>query len=61
MTETENAIDVLQGAQRNKAYITAILATDAADSERSVHVKFTSEESAILFAAAVKALKARDE
>ena len=57
MTERETAIDVCEGAIRNHARISGIVATDDAGSERSVHFKFSDVESQNIFAAVLAALK----
>lgn len=56
---TDEAIDLLHRAETNAAHITAIVATDAAQSERSVAFTFTPEESAQLFRVARLLLERR--
>ena len=58
MDHLETAKDVCAGALRNNARITAIIATDAAGSERSVHFEFTPEQSIAILQAVLTELKA---
>ena len=59
MTDIEIAIDNCERSIINKAHISAIVAEDAAQSERSVRILFTPEESAKIFEVAQTALEAR--
>lgn len=61
MTDVEIAIDNCERSVINKASISAIVAEDAAQSERSVRVQFTPEESASIFAIAKQVLQARSK
>lgn len=57
MAEREIAIDVCEGAIRNHARISGIVADDDAGSERSVHFKFSDEDSQKIFSAVLATLK----
>lgn len=57
MADTEIAIDVCEGAIRNNARITALVASDEAGGERSVHYEFSSEESRKILNAVLAVLK----
>jgi hypothetical protein len=55
----EAAVDLAERAIKHEAKVRALVAEDAAESERSVWLAFTVEESAALFRAAIEALKPR--
>lgn len=57
--KVEDAIHLLERAEETGAFVTAILATDAAQSERSLTFAFTPEESAELFRTARMLLQRR--
>lgn len=59
--DIDHALDLLVRGPVNNALISAIVAEDAAESERSVRILFTAEESAAIFKAAETALRARSE
>lgn len=59
MADLETAIDVCRGAIRNSARITGIIATDDAESERSVIFDFSADESLSILEAAFAALRGR--
>ena len=60
MADLATAISVCEGALRNKARITALIATDAAESERSVHFEFSAEDSQSIFEVALSILQAEN-
>ena len=49
-------LELLQRAIDNEAWITHIFAEDRGECERSIHYKFTPEQSKAIFEAALKAL-----
>jgi hypothetical protein len=57
--ELEQALQLLTGARSNQASIRSLLAEDAAETERSVHLQFTKEESDQLFQTAMNIVMAR--
>lgn len=57
----ERAIDLAQRAIKHDAVISRVVAEDAAESERSVVLVFTVEESASIMKAAIAALEPRLE
>lgn len=55
----EQAAEHIARGIAHDAVIRALIAEDAAESERSVHLQFTSQESAMIFEVAAIAVEAR--
>lgn len=59
LREVELALDFCERAERHNAIIDRIKAEDDAKSERSIEVKFTAEESGVVFRAVASVLQTR--
>lgn len=59
LKDMEHTFDMLKRGPATKALVSAIVAEDAAESERSIRFSFDEAESAAIFKAAETALQAR--
>lgn len=59
--DLEHALTALRSGMTNNAMVTGIVATDASEAERSVHVEFTADESNSILSTALASLQVRHD